>query len=267
MLFVAVAESGGLAGASRATGTPVPTLSRRMGDLERELGRHLFQRGKRGYALTSDGRAFLEEVSPLRAAVLAFRARSRRDGPARVKITCGALTARFLAQNIAEIWSPGDAWVPEFLTSSATLDIARREADIGIRNRRPEQSWLAGQRTARLTYAVYARTEQTQGFVALAEDARTVPSERWLRAHYGQDIVTTTHDKRTALDLALAGIGRIVLPSFVGEPEPDLCRVSPEIDDLAHDEWLVSHHEGRHDPPVRAALDALSTLLSAPNRR
>ena len=40
---------------------------------------------------------------------------------------------------------------PEFLACNANVDIARREADIGVRNRRPEQGWLAGQRPGVMT--------------------------------------------------------------------------------------------------------------------
>ncbi len=40
-LFLAVADAGGLTGASRTTGASLPTLSRRMAELERALGARL----------------------------------------------------------------------------------------------------------------------------------------------------------------------------------------------------------------------------------
>jgi DNA-binding transcriptional LysR family regulator len=267
-LFVAVADAGGLAGAARATRASVPTLSRRMTELERQTGRRLFQRGRRGYALTAEGRALLEEAEALRA--LAGRlARWRAQGraAARVRITAGLWTSRFLARHIRRVWSPGDAWVPEFLASNADVDIARREADIGLRNRRPEQSWLAGQRTMGVDFAAYAADPEVAGFVALPESAATTPSELWVRRTHGDAIVTTASDMRLALDLALAGIGRIVMPCFAGDAEPGLVRVSEPIAELASHSWLVSHHDSRHDPPVRAALDAIHRLLTDPALR
>ena len=60
-----------------------------------------------------------------------------------------------------------------------------------------------------------------------------------------------------------AGIGRTVLPMFVGEGRPGLVRVSDPIDALETEEWLVSHHEARHEPAIRAALDAVGDHLSA----
>ncbi|WP_066701517.1 helix-turn-helix domain-containing protein [Celeribacter ethanolicus] len=68
-LFLAVADAGGLSGAEKATGTSLPTLSRRMAELERSLGKRLFERGNRGYTLTAESRALLQEAEPLRDAV------------------------------------------------------------------------------------------------------------------------------------------------------------------------------------------------------
>jgi DNA-binding transcriptional LysR family regulator len=64
--------------------------------------------------------------------------------------------------------------------------------------------------------------------------------------------------------MARSGLGRVILPTFAAGH--DLQQVSPVIDVQSHDAWLVCHHDGRHDPPVRRALDALSDLLGAPDR-
>jgi DNA-binding transcriptional LysR family regulator len=266
MLFIAVADAGGLSGAARMTGAKLPTLSRRMTELEQACGRRLFHRGPRGYALTSDGRALLAETQGLRevrARVTRWMAEERAP---RVRVTAGFWTSRYLARAIRRVWSPDAQWTPEFLASNASVDIARREADIGIRNRRPEQAWLAGRRTVELHYAAYATDPNVSGYVTLPEGAATTPSDRWVRAHHADEIVTTASDARLALDLVLAGVGRMVLPCFAGDAEEALNRVTPPIDDLTHEEWLVCHHEARHDAPVRQALDAIHGLLMAPDR-
>jgi DNA-binding transcriptional LysR family regulator len=263
-LFVAVADAGGLGGAARVTGASAPTLSRRMAELERRAEARLFERGPRGYALTSEGRALLEEAEGLRAVAARLRrwGDGQRSAP-RVRITAGSWTARRLARGIGAVWAPGAGWMPEFLASNATVDIARREADIGIRNRRPDQPWLAGRLTGEIAFAVYAAGPQVTGYVALTEGAASTPSQRWLTANHAGEIVTTASDARLILDLALAGVGRIVLPTFVGEAEAGLVRVSGPIAELTHEEWVVSHHDARHDPPVRRALDAVHRLLTA----
>ncbi|MEM7614658.1 MAG: LysR family transcriptional regulator, partial [Pseudomonadota bacterium] len=54
-----------------------------------------------------------------------------------------------------------------------------------------------------------------------------------------------------------------VLPTFVGDTRPLLTRTGPEIKDLTTEEWLVAHHEARHDPAIRHALDAIAKFLTS----
>jgi DNA-binding transcriptional LysR family regulator len=56
--FVAVARSGGFSAASRQVGIPLATLSRRVADLEAELGVQLLQRSTRKVMLTEIGATF-----------------------------------------------------------------------------------------------------------------------------------------------------------------------------------------------------------------
>jgi DNA-binding transcriptional LysR family regulator len=266
MLFLAVADGGGLVGAQQATGTPSPTLSRRMNALERTLGKRLFERGASGYTLTSDGRALAVEVEQLRAASQRLTAFNTTKLRPLVRITAGHWTAYDIARRFGDVWSQDAPWMPELVSSDAMVDIARREADIGIRNKRPDQTWLAGRRTARIAYAEFARSPEVTGYITLPEALATTPSKRWLRHNKPDQIVSTASDPRAEADLAIGGVGRVVLPIFAGRALPELVQVSPEIDVLTHEEWLVCHHDARHDPPIRAALDAIGTLLSAPTR-
>ena len=63
--FHAVAASGGFGAASRATGTPKATLSRRVRSLEAALGVRLLERGARSLRLTEEGRALRERTAGL----------------------------------------------------------------------------------------------------------------------------------------------------------------------------------------------------------
>lgn len=266
-LFLAVTDAGDLSGAARQTGVSLPTLSRRMAELERVTGRRLFARGRQRYALTAEGRILRAEVEGLRQLRTQVERWQHRDREKpRVRITAGLWTTRLLARSVGRYWTTDADWVPEFTASNANVDIARREADIGVRNRRPEQSWLAGRQTALNRFAVYAAGPEVVGYLTLAASTPTTPSERWLRAHHEGEIVTRASDARVALDLALGGVGRIVMPCFAGDAESGLVRVTEPIGELDHTEWLVAHHDARHDPPIRHALDALHRFLTSVER-
>jgi DNA-binding transcriptional LysR family regulator len=267
-LFAIVARAGSLSGAARATGASVATLSRRMKVFETATGRRLFLHGAQGYALTADGRALLERTARMEAAATDIATwRTGDDGPVRVRISAGTWTAQMLAEQVTQFWKPGDPWVPEFVHCNVEMDIARREIDIGIRNRRPEHAWLAGRRTAIVTYAVYAQSEAVTGWIGPTHDAALVRSGRWVLDRHAADIITTSNEPHLSLALAQAGVGRVVLPIFVGERTAGLMRLSEPIAELQSEEWLVAHHDARHDPPIRSALDALAVFLGGSARQ
>ncbi|MEO0915789.1 MAG: LysR family transcriptional regulator [Pseudomonadota bacterium] len=260
-LFLAVCEAGGLAGAALATGQSAPTLSRKMTNLEQTTQRRLFLRGNQGFALTSEGRELREEAQALQALSRRLSRWTNSEEPVRVRITSGTWTSHWLARHIGSIWAPNSGWVPEFLSSNTALDISRREADIGIRNRRPEQSWLAGRRLRQIEFSEYGADPTVNGYVTLAPSLADTPSTRWVHTNKSDATVTTVNDMRLAVDLAIAGLARVVLPTFAADEISGLSRLTGPIDELSHDEWLVTHHEARHDRPVRRAIDALTRFI------
>ena len=58
-VLIAVTECGGFSAASRCLGTPVSTLSRKVGELERSLGTRLLVRTTRSLTLTEAGEAYV----------------------------------------------------------------------------------------------------------------------------------------------------------------------------------------------------------------
>ncbi|WP_431276613.1 LysR family transcriptional regulator [Variovorax ureilyticus] len=71
VFFAEVAERGGFAAASRALGIPKSRLSRRVADLESQLGVQLMQRSTRRLSLTSAGEIFLKHCAAVRDAAQA----------------------------------------------------------------------------------------------------------------------------------------------------------------------------------------------------
>ncbi len=263
-LFQLVATSSSLTDAAQKAGVPLPTMSRRMAHLERSTERRLFLRGKGGFKLTKDGQSLANELTGLPELQSRIaRWLSKTEHTPVVRITAGLWTSQFLAQSLPAVTPK--RWVPSFVPSNAQLDIARREADIGIRNSEPDHPWLARQKLRSITYAIYAKSDAISGFVSLPGQMPLPPSQAWLHREHSAKIALTATDMRLCLDLARSGHGRIILPCFIGAKLSTLTQLSDPIEDLTHDEWLVSHHDTRHDPPIRAALSALKTALqSAP---
>ncbi len=75
LLFIQIVEAGGLSAASRLTGLPRSTLSRRLSCLEETLGYRVLIRRGRAFRLTDEGRAFYQEALQIDKQVGAARER------------------------------------------------------------------------------------------------------------------------------------------------------------------------------------------------
>ncbi|UHD43884.1 LysR family transcriptional regulator [Aureimonas altamirensis] len=255
-LFLAVAKAGGLGAATVATGKSAPTLGRRMLALERRMGCELFVRLPRGYELTKQGEQLLEKVIGVEQAIAPLLSPSEVVRPI-VKISAGHWVTYLLCQRAAEI-AGEDTVLLRFIAADHALDIGRREAVIGIRNVRPEQAGLAVRRIGSVRFSVYALDRSVETWVRVIG---TTPSARWVEANIeGAPSIEVTNP-RNALDLALAGSVRVVLPTFLGRSVPDLQEIAPPIAELDHDQWLVTHHEDRFLPQVRKINDRVYRLL------
>lgn len=233
----------------------MPTLGRRMLALEAATGQALFRRHTRGYDLTSDGTKLANRAREVAQGIAALAPRPEM-APV-VRVSAGSWTTLHLCQDLGNIAGSESKARICFLTAEHVLDIRHREAVIGLRNHRPEQAGLAGQRLGQVRFAVYAANAQVKGWIRVLADT---PSARWVAEQPGP-VVAEVSAPRNALDLALAGAGRVVLPCFVGGTCAGLTRVSQPIGDLTHDQWLVSHEDARFDPPVRAVIDRIGDSM------
>lgn len=255
-LFLAVAREGGLAAASASTGKSPPTLGRRMVALERRLGRDLFRRRARGYEITGEGRKLLETAEALESRILPLVSEAGRSVPA-VKVSAGTWVTYHLCGKVPEIVG-GDRIRLRFIAADEVVDISRREAVIGIRNRRPEAAGLARRKLGKVRFAVYAGADPNAPW---ARVLGPTPSAQWVKSNIGDDESIEVTSPRTALDLALAGQARVVLPTFVGARISALTQASAPIEELEHDQWLVTHHEDRYLPEVRKVIDRIYKIM------
>lgn len=262
-LFLAVARAGGLSAAAESTGRSAPTLGRRMLALEAAVGRELFRRMPRGYELTEDGSALLARVVDLEAQIAPLGRSAAGNAGVVVKISAGSWMTYALCRNISKILESNGRTRFQFISAEHVLDIAHREAVIGIRNRRPEQRGLACRKIGRVQFAGYATDKMVRSWVKVAVKT---PSALWLAAQSDAVLGVEVTAPRNALDLACAGVARAVLPTFIGDAQQGLVRVTPPISELSHDQWLVTHNEQRFQPEVRRAIDRIYEIARTLHR-
>lgn len=264
-LFLHVARAGGLTGAARVTGISAPTIGRRMLALERALGRTLFRRSQTGYLLAPDGEVLFERVKDM--ALAAQSVSDWQEGVLSlpiVTVSAGTWMSHFMAENLPALWTPSDGFRMCFRSTEARLDIAHREAAIGIRNARPETGNLAARPSVTVAFAPYCTRgfdqARNRNWVAVGREVGTTPSARWTGQQ--NDLITIWADTpRMTYELVRGGAGRGVFPCFIGDNDPELVRAGPVIGELEHVMWIVMHNDERGRPEVRTVIDRLAALF------
>lgn len=267
-IFLHVARGGGLTTAAAALEISPATVGRRMLALEQAVARPLFVRRQSGYLLTKDGMALLDKAVALEASARPIAEWLKTGGQRSVvRISAGTWTANFLANNLARIWTADDPFRIAFKTTEAKLDIAHRDADIGVRNSQPQSASLAGRRTVAVAQAPFrAKTlapARHHEWVVISPEDHATRSARWVSEQSGAVIAAWANTPRTLHDLVRAGAGRAVLPCFAGDRDPDLERAGDTIDALNSHQWVVMHNDDRHRSDIRTVIDRIVTLVTA----
>jgi DNA-binding transcriptional LysR family regulator len=151
--FNLVASHGGVGRASRASGRPKATLSRRVAELEESLGVRLFERGSRNLRLTEEGRALHERTTVLLTEVahVAEDIGSGTERPrGRLRVSAPSLFSHLAMGHIAAGFAAAYPDVRlEVTVEDRPVDLIEEGYDVVIRvNPRPDEV-LVGRRFLR----------------------------------------------------------------------------------------------------------------------
>lgn len=278
-VFLAVAQHGNLRDAGATLGISQPTAGRRLQALERQLGIALFQRGRRGHALTSAGAALLPSAEAMAEAAAELARHGgglgRADsGPVRITATDWAAT--FLARRL-----PAEGLTVELVVSEATAILARRDADLAVRHGLPETGEYLTRKVGRMAVAAYgarsylAAVPEARGrgrytaadWVTFTEEQAHLQTMRWLLPRLGQR-TPAARASTTALiaEAVAAGAGLGLLPCFIGDDDPRLSRVDRPIASQVADYWLIVPRELSRLARVRRAIDWVADCFATHRR-
>ncbi len=281
-------RSGTATAAAQQLGLDPATVSRRLTQLERDLGLVLFQRGRDGLVATAALQALLPSAEAAEAAVLSFaQAVSGVEvavaGPVRMTMPPGVAES-LLLPILPKLRSRHPQLQLEIDASTTFVDLARREADLALRTRRPEHGDLVAVRLLQAQLAVMGAPHwaQTLPPMALRELPwlgwdrlfEHLPEARWLAAHAPESaVVLRSNSVPFQLAAARAGLGAVLCPLPQGQqlglvPVPLLPHDAALVAALpAGDLWMVCHRAVREVPRVRAVwqflVDEVAQLRAA----
>lgn len=273
-LFLAIGEAGSLVQASRRTGTPASTLSRRLAQLEESLGRRLVQRTSRHVALTKDGEELLARTRAHVDALddaLAGGADDEPAGPLRVTAML-ATGAELVAPALMAFAKRYPRVKVELNLTNAVLPIVEEGIDIAFRSARITDGDLVARRIATWPYALVASpgvVKPRLSFGALAEVPAVLTRSNASWEFRKKDGTTMTvrpnvrfvaNDPRVALEAAARGLGVVAAPlDRLGHYGKRLARIAVVGGELVCRELYAVYPSRKLVPArVRLALEWVS---------
>lgn len=279
--FLVTAEEGSYTAASRALRVAQPTIGRQVAALEEELGVALFERVGRGIELTPAGLELVEHVRVMgeaasRIALVAAGQSMELAG----SITISAseiISAVMLPPVIAELTRAHPNIEVELLATNDTSDLRRREADIAIRNHRPDDPELIARNLTPSTAYLYASSSYLDriGRPASLEElgsANFIGFDHGPRLMQGLNAMGLSLTKENfgfvsanqlvQWGMVKAGVGVAIMMREVGDAEPGVERALESFPGIPVPMWLTSHRELRTSRRVRVVFDLLAAALS-----
>lgn len=280
-IFHAAAEAKSFTRAGETLGMSQSAVSRQVGALEQELRTTLFHRHARGLLLTEQGdvlhRTVRDLVQQLDAARLRMTdSRENPHGDLRVTTTVGIGTM-WLTPRLGEFFELYPNINLSMILSDEELDLAMREADVGLRVREPVQADLIRRRLFTMHFHAYASAAYLKRYgtprsladldkhrvLAYGASAATYLNNINSLQFAGRDAKnprasTLTVNNIPALHRAVSnGVGIAVLPDYMVAPDSGLLRLLPEADMPELDCYLVYPEELKNVARVQAFRDFL----------
>ncbi|MCP1501007.1 DNA-binding transcriptional LysR family regulator [Pseudomonas migulae] len=280
-VFLAVCRESTLRGAARVLGVDQATVGRRITALEKSLSATLFLRTSEGYAMTAVGEAALKAVEKMEHSALELQRQiqgldDRLTGTVRVSTT-DSMAIDFLIPAIARLHAQHPDVRVQLDASTQIISLSKREADIAVRNTRPDNPDLIARRIARWPVGLFASRDYVDAHGVPApgsafEGHDLVVYQPYLQGHKDMTLVSEPLGRGrivSSLSSGLlvrraiaAGLGLGEIPVYMGERD-GLVRLWPErTRPVPYDVWLVTHADLRHTARVRVVIDEIVAVFS-----
>ena len=257
-----VAEAGTISAAARRLGVNHATVLRRVSALETRLGAEIFLRSPQGYQIRPDRLRLLQAMREVATAVEAVD-RAARTGEfilrGRVRITStDTICTMLLPGLISGILARAPELRLSVLSSNSRMDLSRMQADISVAPSMALRDGLVGEAACEMEFGLYAAPKAAdQWLTGTGPLDRGIVTE-WVIKHAGGKGIAVEADSFLVLaEMAAAGLGRVALPCFVGEPDKRLNRIDGVMPRLAVPVWVASQEDIASVPRFMAVRQLL----------
>lgn len=281
-LFQAVAEAGSFTGAAERLHLSQSALSRQIRTLEESLNVSLFTRHARGLALTAEGEQLMTAARQVTASLSAvedslLEAKAKPKGPLKITTT-QTFGAFWLTPRLGEFVAHYPEIDVELVLNDQVIDLAKREADVAIRFREPEQADLVQRKLVQVSHHVYASPKyiKRKGMPECTADLdyhdlvvfgpsapAPIKNIDWIldvgrpKGAKRRKPVLQINSLFGVLKAVTEGIGISPIPDYLAASEPGLVRVLPDLKTPDFTAYLVYMPEMRRSKRLQVFRDFL----------
>lgn len=274
-LFLLFVRSGSTRAAGAALGISHSTVARRLDAMSTLAGGPLYHRKGGTIALTQVGQDMLASATRIEDEIATLDRRSfgkSRDISGPLTLSMGDVLA---VEPVLDILNGFRHAYPSIdlrlITSASLSDLDRRDADLALRFGQSPDDHLVGRKLMQTARAVYVSKSvfQTLSDGALPADFGWISfsplgaAETWKKstAFPKRPTVMRISDMRTQQVACRAGVGLVLLPCVLCDPDPGLVRLTEPEFVPRQDLWLLRHGELRNNTRVRSLSDHLVRAL------
>ncbi|QVQ26897.1 LysR family transcriptional regulator [Achromobacter deleyi] len=274
-VFLAIHRIGTLRGAAALLQIDQATAGRRLAALESSLDARLFLRTPGGYVPTAAGELAFAAAERMEQAADQLQRQMqgldhRLSGVVRVA-TSETVASYFIMEAIRRVHALHPDIRVVLSTSIQISNLTRREADLAIRNIKPDNPDLIQRHLARKEVGLYASRAYLAahgeprpgtafaGHTLVTYQQSVLPG--WSDTFCGEPtgngrIGVELNSGLMIIEAVAAGLGIGELPTHMAPDYPDLVRIWPGRSE-AYDLWLVMHGDLNRTARVRAVADAI----------
>ncbi len=277
-MLLAVHRHQSFLAAGKALGVSTSTAARRIEALEASLGRPLVHRSSAGTTVEPDALELVTLAEQLELGLRTVKRDEGRDAPGgTVRVTMGEGFIRRITQVLADVRRKHPSILIEVVSESRLVDLARREADIAIRNGKSSSPVVVERPVGRLQFGLYASQSYVErrlrGGRLLVEDfsrhdfiglegapPKQIPNE-WLVSRGATRFVFRTNSDFARQEATEQGQGISMMADAGVRSVPGLVRLDVDAELPSPPLYLAFHRELRKVARVRVVLEALAAAL------
>lgn len=275
-VLLAVHRTRTLLAAGKLLGLSTSTTGRRLDALEASVGRKLVSRSRSGTEVERDALKLVRLAEDLEHGLGVVRREAHAAAAGTIKVSVPEGAVPEVAEALLAFRREYPDTDVELVGENKLSDIAKREADIGLRTGRSSSSVLIERRAGVVSIGLYASAAYAERhlpsrrlrksdagrltFIGLDSRWRELPIERWMRSLGAVRFPFRSSSVVANVAAVARGEGLAALVEQVGQAA-GLVRIDTELPGPTQPMYLVYHRELRRDPRIKAVVASMHGYL------